>query len=127
MHELLHVVFLHFARMEGRDHKKWNYATDYAINLLLNNKEVTSTLVLKMPKGGLLDPKYRNMSAEQIYDTNPTNPNKDKKTSTQEAPKVGDYIKSKDGRYGKITGENPDGTFSIDEVSKEEASKYAKI
>ena len=29
-HEVLHCALLHFARMEGRDPRKWNYATDYA-------------------------------------------------------------------------------------------------
>jgi hypothetical protein len=34
--------------------------------------------------------------------------------------KVGDLIKSKDGRYGKITSINSDGTHDIDEMTEEE-------
>jgi hypothetical protein len=33
---------------------------------------------------------------------------------------VGDLIKSKDGRYGKITSINSDGTHDIDEMTEEE-------
>jgi hypothetical protein len=33
---------------------------------------------------------------------------------------VGDLIKSKDGRYGKITSINSDGTHNIDEMTEEE-------
>src|SRR3990167_10274336 len=34
-HEILHCMFLHFARRGSRDLDKWNIATDYAINIIL--------------------------------------------------------------------------------------------
>jgi Putative metallopeptidase domain len=34
---------------------------------------------------------------------------------------IGDYVETYDGGYGKVTGINPDGTFDITEVTKEEA------
>lgn len=138
MHEMMHIVFLHFARMKGRDPKKWNYATDYAINILLNDKTVSDNfknnsgaIVLKMPEGGLLNEKYRGLSAEKIYDMDPKNPNKPKpkpkpKQDEKDKPKVNDYIKIKSGGYGKISAINGDGTYKIDKVSDEEALANTK-
>lgn len=48
-----------------------NIAHDFAINLLITdmaNTTVRSRQYIQLPKGGLLDEKYRGMSAEQIYD-----------------------------------------------------------
>ncbi len=69
-HEVLHIALMHALRRGHRHPLLWNYACDYAINLMLENSG------LKMPDDpdrpgkqlGLLDRKYANMSAEQIYD-----------------------------------------------------------
>ena len=58
-HEVLHIVLQHPFRMESRDHKKWNSACDYAVNLMITE--------YALPKGALLDECYNNMEAEQIY------------------------------------------------------------
>ena len=60
-HEVMHCVFNHMTRRQERDHKMWNVATDFAINLHLKD----SGFVL--PEGGLMDETYRDMSAEEIY------------------------------------------------------------
>lgn len=60
-HEVLHCAFKHHSRQGDRDPKKWNYATDYAINLLLVKDGYY------LPEGGLLDQQYEGMTAEQIY------------------------------------------------------------
>lgn len=60
-HEVMHCVFNHMTRRQERDHKMWNVATDFAINLHLKD----SGFVL--PDGGLIDEAYRDMSAEEIY------------------------------------------------------------
>lgn len=60
-HEVLHVVFLHITRRNERDATKWNVACDYAIN----NYLVAEGFIL--PKGGLVDPQYNDMTAEAIY------------------------------------------------------------
>lgn len=39
---------------------------------------------------------------------------------------VGDLIKSKDGKYGKITSVNPDDTYDIEEMTEEEVKKAIK-
>lgn len=69
-HEVMHCVFNHMTRRQHRDHKKWNIATDYAINLHLKD----SGFVL--PEGGLIDEAYRDMSAEEIYNKLPENQTK---------------------------------------------------
>jgi predicted metal-dependent peptidase len=60
-HEVLHVSNLHHIRRQWREHKRWNYAGDYVINLILqaNNFE--------LPPKGLLDAKYNDMAAEHVY------------------------------------------------------------
>ena len=60
-HETMHIADLHGYRKGTRDHETWNSATDYAINPII----LDSGLIL--PKGGLVDTQYNNMSAEQIY------------------------------------------------------------
>jgi predicted metal-dependent peptidase len=60
-HEVLHVVFGHADRKGNRDHHKWNIACDLAINLLLVSEGQA------LPTSGLLDMRFRGMSADQIY------------------------------------------------------------
>lgn len=61
LHETMHVAFLHMDRLSTRDHKKWNVAADHVINLMLIKRGY------KMPKIGLADPMYADMSTEQVY------------------------------------------------------------
>lgn len=61
-HEVMHIALAHGIRLMGRDHTIWNFSCDYAINLVLVDTGFT------LPKGGLLDAKYRDMSADQIYE-----------------------------------------------------------
>lgn len=68
VHELMHIILKHMLRRGERDPKKWNYATDYAINLIVTKEG------FKLPKGGLLDQKYTNMMAEKIYEMLPDPP-----------------------------------------------------
>jgi hypothetical protein len=43
-----------------------------------------------------------------------------------EEPKVGDYVKLRGNKYGKISSINPDGTMNIQELSKEEVKQALK-
>ncbi len=64
-HETMHILLRHQLRKGARDHKRWNRATDYAIN-----RELISA-GFKMPTGkwaGLLDSKFDGMTAEAVYD-----------------------------------------------------------
>jgi predicted metal-dependent peptidase len=62
-HEVIHCMFGHTDRRGDRDPLLWNYAIDYATNLMLQD------FGMKMPKVGLLDHKYRNMTTEDIYES----------------------------------------------------------
>lgn len=72
MHELLHIAFLHVPRRHGRRPRRWNMAADYAINWLIAKESERVTRTFGKPKftllsDALLDDKYANMSAEQVY------------------------------------------------------------
>lgn len=60
-HELLHVVFMHLTRREKRHPALWNIASDYVVNWILQQEG------FKIPKGGLVDPKFEGMTAEEVY------------------------------------------------------------
>ena len=64
-HEMLHIINLHIVRQKDREHKKWNYGTDIAINQLIAN----------IPADGLHPEKFgfeKNLNAEQYYEMIPT-------------------------------------------------------
>lgn len=72
IHEVLHVAMLHHTRRSGRKPKKWNIACDYAINPICKQNG------FKMYAPTTLDdPKFHGMSAEQIYDLLPDDPEDD--------------------------------------------------
>lgn len=71
-HEVMHCVFNHMTRRQERNPELWNVACDYAIN----NHLIDAGFIL--PKGGLVDPAYKNMSAEQIYSLLQKEPKKHK-------------------------------------------------
>ena len=64
-HEVGHCVFDHMGRRGDRDPQIWNMAGDYLVNdmLIQNNvgKKITTVPIL-------WDPKYRDMTAEEVYD-----------------------------------------------------------
>jgi len=60
-HEVLHPGLQHHVRRSSRDPKRWNEACDYAINSILLDAG------LHLPEGVLVDDRFREMSAEQIY------------------------------------------------------------
>lgn len=73
MHELLHIAFLHVPRRYSRNPRKWNIACDYAINWIIAQeaervRKSFGSQKFRLPEDALLDEKYANMSAEQIYD-----------------------------------------------------------
>lgn len=61
-HECWHPALDHLTRRGERDPQMWNAACDYFINdLLISNGYI-------MPKGGLHDTQYKDMTADQIYE-----------------------------------------------------------
>lgn len=75
VHEVLHPALKHLWRRGDRQHKQWNCACDYALHDIMT-QFIEATKYehrdkLKMPKGCLYDIKYKDMSAEEIYDAMP--------------------------------------------------------
>ena len=64
-HEVMHVVLLHMLRRMERNHKRWNIAGDYVINLALRK------CGLILPHGELYDEKYENHSTDEVYNQLP--------------------------------------------------------
>jgi predicted metal-dependent peptidase len=64
-HEILHAVFDHMGRNEGRDRKIWNIAADYCVN-----GQLTRDRIGEVPSAIQIfhDAKYYGWSAEQVYD-----------------------------------------------------------
>ena len=60
-HEVMHTALAHGVRLNSRDKMCWNIATDYAINLILEDSN------FKVWANALLDEKYRDLSADAIY------------------------------------------------------------
>ena len=108
LHETLHCAHRHLWRRDARNHTKFNIACDYAINpIVLDN--------FPLPKGTLLDMRYNNMSAEEIYDALP-NQKKSKsgggngdskggKSKKGQFPGQGELKKQKWGDHSKWPGQ----------------------
>lgn len=67
-HEVMHCVYDHMGRQNGREPKKWNVACDYAINPDLIDAG------FELPLGGLNNPAFQGMSADHIYNLLPDVP-----------------------------------------------------
>jgi predicted metal-dependent peptidase len=64
-HEILHCVFDHFGRCGSRDRQLSNIAQDYAVNQILVDERIGEKITeVKI----CLDPKYRGLAWEEIYD-----------------------------------------------------------
>jgi len=82
-HSVMHLAMLHHIRRENRDLAKWNKATDYAINPLLQEAK------LALPIDALDGTEYAGKSAEQIYNLLP-DPSPNDSQPTQDNPGIGD-------------------------------------
>jgi predicted metal-dependent peptidase len=67
-HEIGHCIYEHIGRRGDRDKNKWNFAGDYVINAMLKAAGFT------YGKSMLYDPKYANMTADQVYNLLPDQP-----------------------------------------------------
>jgi predicted metal-dependent peptidase len=64
-HEILHCVFDHFGRCGSRDRQLANIAQDFAVNQILVDERIGEKITeVKI----CLDPKYRGLAWEEIYD-----------------------------------------------------------
>lgn len=62
-HEVLHIAYMHGLRKGTRIHDLWNVACDFAINPIVHDSKG-----LSLPTDVLYDAKYRDWSADKIYD-----------------------------------------------------------
>lgn len=60
-HEVMHCVFDHMSRLQGRNPSKWNAATDYAINPILKDAG------FKLGEKWLYNPSWAGKTADEIY------------------------------------------------------------
>lgn len=85
-HEVLHCVGEHMSRRGNRNLLLWNWATDYAINPILNSESDNNFAWPKNPDGsrmGLYEAKYEGMRAEDIYDDITKDPEAQKELDKQ--------------------------------------------
>jgi len=61
VHEVMHLTLLHHARMGKREPDLFNQAADYCINEQLIKDG------FKLPKGVLIDSRFKGMNAEEVY------------------------------------------------------------
>jgi predicted metal-dependent peptidase len=66
LHEILHAALLHVSRRGPRNPERWNVAADIVVNGIL-----AELSYLKIPAGGIRDPKLEPRSVEEIYELLP--------------------------------------------------------
>ena len=66
-HEVMHCVFDHIGRRSDRDHRKWNQAGDYVINLALTDAGFSPVA------GWLHSTAYRDKTTDEVYTMLPDN------------------------------------------------------
>jgi predicted metal-dependent peptidase len=102
-HEVMHPALQHHLRRSKRDQRRWNEACDFAINPLLLDAG------LSLPEGVLVDPRFRGMSAEQIYNLR----------EAEAQPQSGGQNSASDGA-GAGSGETSENQRSTDEPTAPE-------
>jgi len=69
VHEILHILYMHNFRVDGRDHKIWNYACDLTINQHLLKRAPTESVLHKISVNiGKDFPFPEGLTAEQYYE-----------------------------------------------------------
>jgi predicted metal-dependent peptidase len=122
-HETMHCVFQHMYRRESRDHQKWNIATDYVINDLLNTEKIGI-----MPKGGLHDSalvKQGKGTAEGVYQILPEPQKQSKGKGKGQGKGPGEYPSP--GEPGGALDEIEDGHKDAADKAAKEADMKVKV
>lgn len=113
-HEVMHCVYDHMERREGRDPQIWNMATDYVINGQLVREGLG-----KMPKEGLHDMKYYDKNSDEIYSELKKNAVEIKVTLDMHLDGEGDKGQGKQGQGN----DDKDGKGKMPVMSKSEKDK----
>jgi len=113
-HECLHVALLHPTRRGQRDAKKWNVATDHAVNLeLLKAIGSADDYLMELPSDCLADPQYDGMSADTIYNRLPDDKGDDGGDPGEDKGEDGD---EPGDQPGNEPGDSPGDTGGCGEV-----------
>jgi predicted metal-dependent peptidase len=115
-HEIMHCVFKHHLRRNGRDSKLWNEAGDYVINPILVNSG------FRLPGSPLLDRRFIDMTTEQVYNIlfaeNPPKPKgKPKDTEDQNSQDQNSQDQNNDVSCGEV--KDSPGANSPDVIEQE--------
>jgi predicted metal-dependent peptidase len=115
-HEILHCVFDHFGRCGSRDRQLANIAQDFAVNQILVDERIGEKITeVKI----CLDPKYRGLAWEEIYDILYE---KAEKISMPELLKqLGDLLDEHINEDGSGPGKEGEGKDGKPGMTKEEA------
>lgn len=111
-HEIFHVFLLHHTRFNYKNKEMWNKACDYVINYQLIQSGFT------LPKGVLLDPRFTNTNAEDVYRILEQEENKKKEEEKQKQEQEKQESEEKD-ENGSGSGESDDSENDKDEDSDE--------
>ena len=106
-HEVMHPALQHHTRRAKRDPRRWNEACDYAINPLLLDAG------LSLPDDVLVDPRFRGMSAEQIYNLREAEAQPESGSGSE--PEQGRNDDRDSESNDSAGGENDSGTPSVPE------------
>lgn len=119
-HEAWHCALLHFMRRQNRDAERFNIATDLEIHFILTDENLKAPFVLPH------DPKWKGLSAEEIYERYPQfvkeNPNMWGRSSKTFAHESEHIKKGRDGgsfdshpikEDEQTTGDAADGTGTV--------------
>ena len=106
-HEVMHPALQHHTRRSKRDPVRWNEACDYAINPLLLDAG------LSLPVDVLVDPRFRGMSAEQIYNLREAEAQPESGGESDSAQDLNDDQGSESN--DSTGGDNDDGSQSVPE------------
>lgn len=124
-HEIMHCVYQHFLRIDGRDPRLWNCAGDYVINWELKECGIgRMPIASKMPNweedrefyakmgigpndpGGLIDAKYKGMTTEEVYDLLVEDAKNGGKHSDENVKNWDVHLDPKGGDAGEGAGED---------------------
>ena len=109
LHEVVHVALKHqlrYPRKAGRDPQVMAAAIDYVDNLVVEEMVAGDTAFATMPKGGLLDPKFRGWAVDEVYDFLASGQEKQEQGRPQQQP----CQRSGDGKSVKVAGKD----YSLD-------------
>jgi len=115
-HEICHCVFDHFGRVGSRDRMLSNIAQDYAVNQILVDERIGEKITeVKI----CLDPKFRGMPWEEIYDI--LYEKAEKISMPQLLQQLGDLLDEHINEDGNSPGKEGEGKDGKPGMTKEEA------